>query len=504
MKMKRSWFVVVLCGLMACGSTDHAGTSAGGTRHITQGGAQDIAHFRSIVARGEVPSPETLDEVGFFAEHAVDLPDADCGEDICLHSMLAVAPRFDGSNWTMAFVGMNTPIQPEELERPPLHIVVALEQSMYTRNVGAAYGVVRIARALRPEDQLSLVVFDDNARVLFQEISPQEEDRIQDTTQRLQTREQRGYPALYDGLVTAGNLAMSEFEGESRIVLLTSGRAEKGITSPARILSYAEALVQEGVSISVIGAGEAFDSRIPASLGELGAGTVAYAENNEDLQKIFDSEAELSLFPLATHFQLEVRAAPGYRVGRIYGARRAVAQSSYAGLSSPALFLGHRASTSHTGRRGGGGGLFVELFAEEGTEIPADAPAFTMSASWISSNGRSVGIERTVNNQLRPGQNPDGMWPSLSAPEHGNVFMMLNMYLALRASVSFYDSGDCARSLGVIDMMSPGIEGWQVEYDSPDIRADFELMMDVRDNVQSSCTAVPVQPTSFGGGCMNL
>ena len=43
------------------------------SRGVTQGGAQDIGRFRAIVEDGEVPAPDTLDPVGFFAEHAVDL-----------------------------------------------------------------------------------------------------------------------------------------------------------------------------------------------------------------------------------------------------------------------------------------------------------------------------------------------------------------------------------------------------------------------------------------------
>src|SRR5215218_4344612 len=67
-----------------------------GSVNVSQGGAQDISEFRAIVEQGKVPSPETLDPVGFFAEHAIDLPDADCGKDVCIHPFLAVAPRFNG------------------------------------------------------------------------------------------------------------------------------------------------------------------------------------------------------------------------------------------------------------------------------------------------------------------------------------------------------------------------------------------------------------------------
>jgi hypothetical protein len=87
------------------------------------------------------------------------------------------------------------------------------------------------------------------------------------------------------------------------------------------------------------------------------------------------------------------------------------------------------------------------------------------------------------------------MWPELSDEARGNAFMMLNMYLALRAATVFHDGGDCARAMGVIDMVAPTVEVWQAEYDNPDIWADFELLLALRANVAASCTSVrPIEP----------
>lgn len=489
---------------LACGESG-ATPAPNGSRHITQGGAQDIALFRSIVARGEVPAPETLDDVGFFAEHAADLPPADCGEDVCLHPMLAVAPRFDGGNWTMAFVGLNSPVDPATIERPPMHVVVALEKSSHLSTVEswAEAGVRSLAARLRPEDRISLVAFDFEADLRLHGARPSE---IESALPILRPAfGPRASVALYDGLATAADAAELEgFSGETRILLITSGRASEGITAPERILGLAESLARRQIGISVIGAGN-FENGLVADIGDLGAGRYAYAENGTDLQDLLETEAELSLIPLATDFELEVVAAPGYRVGRIYGARRAAALDDRAWLASPALFLGrHADATPGEGRRGGGGGLFVELIADASADVAPGAAAFTLNASWTSTDGLTTSTVRPVMNALAPGQNPDDMWPEFTAPEHGNVFMMLNMYLALKTAVDFYDAGDCARSLGVIDLMAPSVEGWQVREPNPEIWADFDLLLDLRDNAEASCSETPVPPAFFAGSCFML
>jgi Ca-activated chloride channel family protein len=479
------------------------------SRAVTQGGPPDIALFRRIVAEGGVPSPETLDPVGFFAEHALELPPADCGEDLCLHPMLAVAPRFNGGNWTMAFVAMNTPVDPSTLERPPLHLVIAIERSNRTETYRAALenAVRAMAGTLRPEDRLSVLLVRDGAEVIL-EGATYDADTLDVALLSASGRAPGDRAGLYDAIATAGRL-VEGFEGASRILLLTSGLANAGITDPERIVGVAEAYAREGVALSVVGMGDTFDPTVPQLLGEIGAGTYAVAESPEDLDRILRFEGETTLFPLATEFALRVTAAPGYRVGRIYGARRAFAQSDFAELASPALFIGHRMGASDVGggRRGGGGGLFVELIAEPGAStMGAGRAAFEMQATWIGSDGAPRMTTASVVNPLAPGQNPDGMWPELTSD--GKPFMMLNMYLALRAAVDFYESGDCAHSRGVVDMMALVVEGWQARYDDPDIWADNTLMLDLRDNMEAGCAAMtvipPEQPRDFDGGCMFL
>ena len=43
---------------------------------VGQGGAQDFGLFREILLAGDIPGPDTIDDLGFFAEHKIDLPDA--------------------------------------------------------------------------------------------------------------------------------------------------------------------------------------------------------------------------------------------------------------------------------------------------------------------------------------------------------------------------------------------------------------------------------------------
>jgi Ca-activated chloride channel family protein len=465
------------------------------------------------VDSGEVPAPEVLDDVGFFAEHAVDLPPATCDESICLHPMLGVAPRFNGSNWTMAFIAMNSSVDPATAPRPPVHVVFALDQGAALDGYRSllATDLRALTAELRPEDRVSIVAMENRATVLVEGAAAGSVE-LMEAINDLSVRRAAGSVDLYDGLVTSARIALREDTELARVFVVSNGRAgTRGIQSTERFVSLVTASAKLGVSYSFIGAGAPYDSTLARAIGDLGVGNVYYAESSTDLDQILRVEAATTLIPLATDLRLRIVPSPGYRVGRIYGALRARRTADGVELSNPALFLGHREGAMDTtgGRRGGGGGLFVELIADLDSGLGADLPAYSLRAEWNTTDGRHVVAEEDVINVLPPGQNPDGMWPSFSHPGHGKPFMMLNMYLALRATVEIYDGGDCARSLGVTDMMQRSIEGWQAEYADPDIDADTTLLLDLRDNVRSKCdtetrTVTPIEPVAEPLGCFLL
>lgn len=493
----------------SAGADVREGIATRGSVGVGVGGAQDIARFRSIVDRGEVPGRETLDPIGFFAEHAMDLPDADCGASVCAHPMLAVAPRFDGDNWTTAFIGLNSGVDPSTLARPSVHVAVIVDASAGTieRRADVVEGLRHFLAGLRNEDRVSIVRAGTIAEVLIEGAAPGSPG-LAEAVLSLADGEREGV-ALYDGIATGADLVA---EGELRhLLVIGAGGATSGITDEGRILSLVESLGVEGTSLSYVGVdGGSYDDRLPLAIADLGTGTYYFADDRDDLVEVLSLEGRTALFPVARDFELVVTAAPGYRIGRITGAPRAEVTETTATIEAPVLLLGQRegALDVDRGRRGGGGGIFVELLAEDGTGIPAGSEAFSISVRYLDAiAGAPVTLTGAVNNALPPGVSPSlSELPNFSDTRRAKVFMMLNMYFGLRAAVTLYEDGDCARSLGAIDMMSDTVEIWQGSvYADPDIRADWDLLLDLRDNVQSACEASgPVEPTpprSFEGGC---
>jgi Ca-activated chloride channel family protein len=505
------WALALTWLLAACaGGGDEGWERPSGSLAVTQSGPQDIERFRSILEAGEVPSVDSFDQLGFFAEHAIEQPDADCGHSVCVHPQLAVAPRFDGGNWTMAFASFNTPLTADSLERGPVHVSVVVETSTHTESLirSLTDGIVELAAGLRDEDRLTVVGFDRRTYRVLDAVAPRDVSPSRIRLPRFGPSE----TLLYEGLA-AGIDAIEAHREElpdARILLVTSGHADGGISDGERIVGLAASAARLGVGISVLGAGDDYDARIPTQIAELGTATLTYASGGEELSALLAAQADLTLVPLATDFELRVQPALGYQVAEVYGARYAWRDGEAVVLQAPGLFLGARTGSQDVdpmvGRRGGGGGVFVRLSAgpdaSEDDDLPAGAPAFAVTTRYRDATSDSdVLLEGEIVNALAPGENPDVFWPHFSDEGHAKPFMMLNMWLAIRFALQLYSDGSCAEAMGVSEMMIPSIEAWQEHFDDPDIQADDELLWMLRANIAEECVTKPVPPLRIDAGC---
>ena len=74
--------------------------------NVSFGGSQDVGFMRGQLEAGQVPSRDSLDAAGFFAEHHTELPPPTCGERVCLQPMTAVMGNLmNGNNCTMLQLG---------------------------------------------------------------------------------------------------------------------------------------------------------------------------------------------------------------------------------------------------------------------------------------------------------------------------------------------------------------------------------------------------------------
>lgn len=493
--MKRALILMAPLTWFGCGADSSGGSSVEpeGSSAVIQSGPQDIGEFRAIVEGGGVPSLDVLDERGFFAEHKIDLPAADCGASVCVHPMLAVAPRFDGGNWAMAFVGMNTAFDAASLPARPRHLVLvgtppnnSAEILKSTLDSDDLVSVVRIG------DQVDVPARGENVDALVGPSLPVDGAGVEN-------------PPLYAGLVEALDIVSDdEFAGYARRLLVFG--SESGLGPSEALDPYediAQAFAELDVPITVFASEP---DELSHLLTEVTWGNYYFAKDARDLTNAFRVEADTAFVPIAKNLTITVEAAEGYEVGTVYGAPRAKSNGEVAVLESPVAYIGARRSSDDldTGRRGGGGGWFVQLLSDRdptGNDYE-DADAFTLIVDYDDAvTGEAVHDETTLVTPLGVGQNPPPQEPFFSDTERGKPFMMLNMYMALSATTMLANDNQCGSALSIEPMMTQAWEIFTALYPDRDIDSDFALLKALTANIRAQCQQPPDRYIPLPASC---
>jgi Ca-activated chloride channel family protein len=492
------------CGADAPMAGDDAignGAEGRGGTGVSQSGAQDFGRFRGIIEDGELPAPNTLDPVGFFNEHKIELPAADCGQDVCLHGMLGVQGNMiNGNNCTVAMVGFNTPLNPDDFDRPPLNMAVAVDvsgsmQGMPIESVRA--GLRAFAEELEPKDTVTLVAYSSEANVLIESTPETDPDRelLQAEIANLTAS---GETNIYAGLRTALEdvSARAEDDRQNRVILLSDGVATTGITDTGRILNLGQSHAEDGVGITTIGVGSEFDLDLMRTLSETGSGNFYLLEDPGAVEEVFSEEIKTFLVPLAEKITIDFDVAEGYEFRAAYGTRLWEGDAESARIEIPSLFMAGRQSADDIGpgggRRGGGGVILLELIPTDDVDLADDigagAPAGTLKMAY-QKPGSDVTEEQevTITNPLRPGETPEE--GEFEQPSVEKAFVALNIYAGFEMAVERANNGAGNAALNVLNPLIASVQTYldeSGESPDPDIQDDLETMQQLTSIIEDT------------------
>jgi Ca-activated chloride channel family protein len=475
--------LVATLGLAAgCGDSgaglDAAGGEGGGVG-IGQGGAQDFGQFRAILDAGGIPGPETLDAVGFFNEHKLELPSADCGAEVCVHGELGVMGNMiNGSNCTLVMLGMNTAVDPSTLERPPLNLAIAVDTSGSMQGEPIAYvreGLFRMLDDLQPDDRVTLVTFSNDASVAVEHVAGDDAE----LTIAISNLAANGQTNIYDGLRHAYDaVERNRAEGsQNRVILLSDGMATTGITSSAKLIDMSAEYNTAGYGLSTIGMGTEFDPALMRQLSEQGSGAFYFLEDPAAVQEVFEEEVQTFLVPLAQDVVIDFAVDPGYALRAIYGTKNAEIWGNHGHIAIPSLQIAHRTSVDDNegGRRGGGGAIIAELVPRNAEQTAEAGPVGVLSMTYdVPGGDESRSQEFPILNPLRPGETPvEGMF-SFAGVE--KAFVMLNLFAGFEMAANRASYGDYNGALGVLGPLGEAVEGWLQTNPDADIEDDLRYI----------------------------
>jgi Ca-activated chloride channel family protein len=172
--------------------------------------------------------------------------------------------------------------------------------------------------SLQPEDRVALITYSDEAHLLWPS-SPVGDGRwVRGTIESLRPG---GSTNLHAGLM----LGLAEVDQyfdirrNNRVVLLTDGIANQGVTDSYEIAREALAFNQRGIYLSTIGLGLDFNDELLATLAQQGRGAYHFVDSALEMDKVFRQEVEGLVERAANDVRVALRTMPGVRLVSITG-----------------------------------------------------------------------------------------------------------------------------------------------------------------------------------------
>ncbi len=179
-------------------------------------------------------------------------------------------------------------------QRPPLNLALVIDRSgsMSGTKLSYARKAARfLAGELTGRDRLAIVTFDDEVKVVVPS-TPVNDPQL--FIAAINTIHSGGCTALFDGWLAGATQVAEHLDPTqmNRVLLLSDGQANEGLTDQEQIAAKVEGLTQRGISTSAFGLGADFDEDLMGAMATAGDGTLAHIETPSQLADLYASELQ--------------------------------------------------------------------------------------------------------------------------------------------------------------------------------------------------------------------
>ncbi len=207
-------------------------------------------------------------------------------------------------------------------KRRPLNLALVFDRSGSMADEHKFNHAMRAANIvfenLSEHDIVSLIAFNEQPTVLSPAGRAVNKDFL-----RFRLRQ---FGPTGDTNLSAGLLeAFAQIESKSakgqmkRVIVLTDGLANCGITDPEKLRKLVAAAHERGIGVSTLGCGTEFSEDILSSLAKAGGGRYTYVRSGELIPGAVAAELNGLLDVVAQNAKLEIRATSGAGITHVFG-----------------------------------------------------------------------------------------------------------------------------------------------------------------------------------------
>ena len=213
-----------------------------------------------------------------------------------------------------ALIRLEGQTPPTAAARTPLNISLVLDRSgsMHGEKLAAARDAAAfLVRRLAPEDRVTVVAYDGDVHTVADEHTPRAA-----VAQLISQMEPGGSTNLSGGWLRGRELVAASASASAngnagkramnRVLLLTDGRANMGITDPQKLIGLAASAARTGVTTTTVGFGADYDEALLRAMADAGNGNTYYIERPDQAPGVFEEEIEGLLSLAAQNVAVEV------------------------------------------------------------------------------------------------------------------------------------------------------------------------------------------------------
>ena len=274
----------------------------------------------------KIPDEIAVEEFVNYHKHRLPLPKS--GQAVAMDTRWGNAEISRSQREAVLQIGFTTAEVNERTDLRPLNLVLVIDKSGSMADDDKMSRVKESLRTmltkLRPEDIVSIVAFDSSAQVLYPARSIGNGDDVRHAIDCLVPD---GSTNLHAGLMLGYAEAKKYFRSgaTNRVILLTDGIANKGITTPSFIAQDSAAQNAQGIDLSTIGVGLELNNDLLRTLARSGRGLYHFISDYKDINKVFVNEVQSLISSVAKDVQVRIEYGPGLRLEKIYGYQPAYA-----------------------------------------------------------------------------------------------------------------------------------------------------------------------------------
>ena len=173
-------------------------------------------------------------------------------------------------------------------------------------------------QSLNPDDIVSMVVYSSEAEVILPAQNVGDGRWIEQLINRVQPG---GGTNLHAGMMQGFAEVDKNFDirRNNRVILLTDGMANHGITDPMQIARDALAYNEQGIYLSTIGLGLDFNDSLLSDLADQGQGGYSFVDSAQEMDRVFREHVSGLKQRAASDLTLSIMPIPGVELLNVSG-----------------------------------------------------------------------------------------------------------------------------------------------------------------------------------------